>query len=106
MSPGTPLDGGLITYTSMPSAAVYHTPSLLLVLGQAREPQDRSGKVGLGLVPIHPPYTDPARLCGFSLFQSQGPALSQDVAQVCLCPWSTSPPFMYLVNTTSSIHSL
>lgn len=33
----------------MPSVALYQTPSMLLVMGQAGELQDRGGEVRLGL---------------------------------------------------------
>lgn len=91
----TPLDGG-ITHTSMPSAAVSQSPSLL---GQAGEPQVRVVKLDLALLqpclslqtwPVPEPGTSPRPRCG----------------SVCLCPWSTPSPLMHLVNTDCATHPL
>lgn len=51
MSQAHPWMVQILTYTPMPSVALYQTPSMLLVLDQAGELRNRGGEVRLGLAP-------------------------------------------------------
>lgn len=100
-----PLEVEIITYTPMPSTALCQTPSLLLVLGQAGEPQARHKEVRLCLAP------NTSILVSLPSLQAQpapgpGTNLCHDVAQFCLHPQSQSRAFMQLVNTSRAAHPL